>query len=107
KGSGSTPDTYLGLLSVVRRAALLITQALAPFDPNVLPYLTALEFANDAKESRIVADWSRSCWEEVDDLAATGGLDYCTVGRRIILWDTHRPIGRLPEMRDGDFSDSP
>jgi len=42
----------------------------------------------------------------VDDLAATAGLDYTTVGRRILLWDTHRPVGRLPEMRDGDFSDS-
>ena len=107
KGTAGQPDTYLGLLSVVRRAALLVTQALAPFDPNVLPYLTALEFPDDAKESRIVADWSRTCWEEVDDLAATAGLDYTTVGRRIILWDTHRPVGRLPEMRDGDFSDSP
>jgi hypothetical protein len=55
----------------------------------------------------VVADWSRSVWEEVDDLAATAGLDYATVGRRILLWDTHRPVGRLPELRDGDFSDSP
>lgn len=106
-GTAGQPDEYLGLLSVVTRAAMLVTQALAPFDPNVLPYLTALEHPDDAKESRIVADWSRTCWEEVDDLAATAGLDYTTVGRRILLWDTHRPIGRLPEMRDGDFSDSP
>jgi hypothetical protein len=28
-------------------------------------------------------------------------------GRRILYWDTHRPLGRLPEMRDGDFSDPP
>lgn len=107
KGTAGKPDTYLGLLSVVTRANLLVTQALAPYDPNVLPYLTTLNYPDDARESRIVADWSRSCWEEIDDLAATAGLDYTTVGRRIILWDTHRPIGRLPEMRDGDFSDSP
>ena len=107
KGTGGAPDEYLGLLSVVRRAAMLITQGLAPFDPNVLPDLTALEYNNDAKESRFVADWSRTIWEEVDDLAATAGLDYTTVGRRILLWDTHRAIGRLPEMRDGDFSESP
>ena len=106
-GTGGLPDQYLGLLSVVKRAAMLITQALAPYDPNVLPYLTAIEYPDDAKESRVVADWSRSAWEEVDDLAATAGLDYTTVGRRILLWDTHRAIGRLPEMRDGDFSDSP
>jgi hypothetical protein len=106
-GVGDAPDEYLGLLSVVKRAAMLITQALAPYDPNVLPYLTSIEYPSDARESRVVADWSRSVWEEVDDLAATAGLDYATVGRRILLWDTHRPVGRLPELRDGDFSDSP
>ena len=39
-------------------------------------------------------------------MAAHAGIDYCASGRRIVLWDTHNPIGRLPEMRDGDFSDS-
>jgi hypothetical protein len=106
-GTGGEPDQYLGMLSVVKRAASLITQALAPYDPNVLPYLTTIEYPDDARESRVVADWSRSAWEEVDDLAATAGLDYATVGRRILLWDTHRAVGRLPELRDGDFSDSP
>jgi hypothetical protein len=107
EGIAGQPNEYLGLLSVVKRAAMLLTQAFAPYDPNVLPYLTTIEFENDALESRVVAEWSRTAWEEVDDLAATAGLDYTTVGRRIILWDTHRPVGRLPEMRDGDFSDSP
>lgn len=107
KAVGSQPEQSLGVLSVVKRASMLLTQGLAPYDPNVLPYLTAIEYPDDAKEARIVADWSRTVWEEVDDLAATAGLDYTTVGRRILLWDTHRPIGRLPEMRDGDFSNSP
>jgi hypothetical protein len=106
-GTGGKPNEYLGLLSAVKRASMLITQGLAPYDPNVLPYLTTIEYPDDALESRVVADWSRSVWEEVDDLAATAGIDYTTVGRRIIIWDTHRAIGRLPEMRDGDFSDSP
>lgn len=97
----------IGLTSVVNRAKQIIVNALAPFDPNVLPYLTALEFASDARQSRVVPDYSKTAWEEVDDLAATAGLDYTTVGRRIILWDTHRAIGKLPQMRDGDFSNSP
>jgi hypothetical protein len=107
KGTGGKPNEYLGLLSVVERAAMLLIQGLAPYDPNVLPYLTAIQFPDDARESRVVADWSRMVWEEVDDLAATAGLDYTTVGRRILLWDTHQPVGRIPELRDGDFSDSP
>lgn len=97
----------VGLISVVTRAAEIIVNALAPSDPNILPYLTAITTADDAKESRVVPDYSRTAWEDVDDLAATAGLDYTVVGRRIILWDTHVPIGRLPEMRDGDFNDPP
>jgi hypothetical protein len=99
------PGAQLGLSTVVNRAARIIIDALGRGDPNVLGYLTILTNAGDARQSRIVADYSKTAWEEVDDLAATAGLDYVTVGRRIILWDTHNPIGKLPEMRDEHFSD--
>lgn len=97
----------LGLTTVVRRAQRIILNALAPWDPNLIPYLTAIENPNDARQSRVVHDYAKTAWEEVDDLAATAGLDYTVIGRRIMLWDTHEAIGRLPEMRDGDFSDPP
>jgi hypothetical protein len=97
----------VGRKSVVERASRITMNALAPDDPNVLPYLTTLEFPDDAGQSRIVPDYSRTAWEEIDDLAATAGLDYTAVGRRMIFWDTHRPLGRLPEMRDENFSDPP
>lgn len=97
----------LGLTTVVKRATRIAMNALAPYDPNVLPYLTALTFADDARQSRVVADYSQTAWEQIDDLAATAGLDYTVVGRRILLWDTHRAIGRLPEMRDQDFNNPP
>lgn len=97
----------LGLRTVVDRAALILQNALAPDDPNILPYLTTLRSEQDAKQSRVVPDFGCTAWEEIDDLAATAGLDYTAVGRRILLWDTHRAIGRLPEMRDGDFSNPP
>jgi len=96
-----------GLRTVVERAQMIIVNALAPSDPNILPHLTALNGPDDARQSRVVADYSQTAWEQVDDLAATAGLDYTTVGRRIILWDTHRAIGRLPEMRDNDFDQPP
>ena len=102
---GGGPYTILGAGSVVDRALQITLDALAYRDPNVLQYVTALQYPDDAPLSRIVADYSRSAWEEIDDLAATAGLDYTTIGRRIVYWDTHRTIGRLPEMRDGDFSD--
>lgn len=97
----------LGQRSVVERATLILLNALAPDDPNIIPYLTALTYPDDAGQSRVVPDFSRTAWEEVDDMAATAGLDYTTVGRRIMLWDTHRPVGRLPEMRDENFADPP
>lgn len=93
--------------TVVARAQQIAVNALAPYDPNILPYLTVIQFSDDARESRVVADYSRTAFEEIDDLAATAGLDYTVVGRRIIMWDTHRSIGKLPEMRDGDFVDHP
>lgn len=97
-----------GNRSVVERAAIIIQNALAPYDPNVLPYLTVINYPDDdATQSRFVADWAKTAWEEVDDLAATAGLDYTCVGRRIILFDTHRPVGLLAEMREKDFFDSP
>ena len=102
---GGGPYTIIGAGTVVDRALQITLDALAYRDPNVLQYVTAIQYADDAPENRIVQDYSRSAWEEIDDLAATAGLDYTTIGRRIVYWDTHRTIGRLPEMRDGDFSD--
>lgn len=99
------PGAQLGLATVVDRAARIIIDALGRGDPNVLGYLTVLRNAGDAKQSRVVPDYAKTAWEEVDDLASTAGLDYVTIGRRIILWDTHNPIGKLPEMRDEHFSD--
>lgn len=97
----------LGQNTVVERAQRIITNALGYDDPNVLPYLTPITAADDAKNSRIVKDFSKTAWEEIDDLAATAGLDYVTSGRRIILWDTHRPLGRLAEMGNSAFSEEP
>lgn len=96
-----------GLKTVVERAERLVLNALAYDDPNVLPYLTALKFPNDARQSRVMPDYSRMVWEDIDDMASNAGLDYTTVGRRIVLWDTHRAIGRLPELRNESFSAPP
>lgn len=108
-GSGPTgkggPYTILGQNTVVERALQITINALAYQDPNVLPYVTAITNAGDAKQQSVVYDYQKSAWEEIDSLAANKGLDYTTVGRRIIYWDTNRPVGRLPEMRDGDFQD--
>lgn len=99
--------TQVGLPTVVQRARQIIIDALARHDPNVLGYMTTYNFKDDALTSRVVADYSSSAWQVIDDMAANAGLDYTVMGRRIILWDVHRPLGRLPELRDGDFHDPP
>lgn len=96
-----------GLSTVVERGELILRNALAYAEPNVLPYMTPVHTGQDARQSRIVPDYTKTAWEEIDDLAANAGLDYCTVGRRILLWDTHQYLGVLPEMRDSDFSEPP
>lgn len=97
----------VGLKTVVYRSRKILSNALAYDDPNIIPYITTFEFEDDARTSRVVEAFSTTAWEQIDDMAATAGLDYTTVGRRIILNDTHRSIGLLPEMRDGDFGDDP
>lgn len=105
--AGNDIFRHVGKRSVVDRAAIIIANALAYKDPNVLPWLTRFDFPDDAMQSRVVADWSKSAWEEIDSLAATGGLDYSVVGRRIVLHDTHRAVGLLPELRSKDFFTPP
>lgn len=92
-------------VSVVHRAMVIAMNALAYDDPNVMPWLTEISTPGDARQMRAVPDYAKMAWEEIDDLAATAGLDYTTAGRRIMFWDTHRAIGKLPEMRDGHFSE--
>lgn len=96
-----------GIRTVVERAGLIVTNCLSYDDPNLLPYLTIISNSGDAPEARVVPDYAKTAYEEIDDMAANAGLDYTTVGRRIIFWDTHRAIGKLPEMRNGDFSADP
>lgn len=96
-----------GILTVVERAGLILSDALARRDPNVLPYVTQLSYPDDARESRVVPDFGKTAWEEIDDMAANAGLDYSVIGRRIILNDTHRPVGRLPEFRPEYFNQAP
>lgn len=93
--------------TVVSRATRVIQNVLAPDDPNLLAYLTPLNRDDDAKEYRSLPAWSRTAYEEVDDMASNAGLDYTAVGRSILLWGTKHRIGTLPEFRDENLGASP
>ena len=62
---------------------------------NVLPYVTYHQTPTDARTSRYTARYQKTIWEEMDDMAAKGGVDYTAVGRAIHVWDTSKPLGEL------------
>lgn len=94
--------------TVVDRAVRVLQNALAPDDPNILPYLTPLDDMNQsAKQYRTTPAYSRTAFEEIDDMASNAGLDYTVVGRSILLWGTKQRIGTLPEFRDEDLGSPP
>lgn len=94
-------------VSVVDRAARVLQNCLGPDDPNVLQWMQPLMRSDDAKQYRKTPAFSRTAYEEVDDMAANSGLDYTVVGRAILLWGTKHRIGTLPEFRDEDLGSTP
>lgn len=93
--------------SVVARTAAILQNVFAPDDPNVLAYLNVISNTNDAKQYRSVPAYSRTAYEEIDDMAANAGLDYTAVGRSVVVWGTKNRTGLLPEFRDKDLGNSP
>lgn len=93
--------------TVVDRARRVLQNTFAPDDPNVLAYLQVLAREDDAMQYRTTPAYSRTAFEEVDDMAANAGLDYTCVGRSILLWGTKHRIGTLPEFGDDDLGASP
>jgi hypothetical protein len=94
-------------VSVVDRAARVLQNCIGPDDPNVLQWMQPLMRSDDAKQYRKTPAYSRTAYEEVDDMAANSGLDYTVVGRAILLWGTKHRIGTLPEFRDEDLGSTP
>lgn len=93
--------------TVTNRAARILQSVFASDDPNILQYLTLLADSDDAVQYRNLPPYSRTAYEEIDDMASNSGLDYVAVGRAILLWGTKRRIGTLPEFRDKDLGSSP
>lgn len=102
--SGNSPTAGA---TVVNRAMRILLNTLAPDDPNVLAYLQVLAQPDDATQYRSTPAYSRTAFEEIDDMAANAGLDYTAIGRAILLWGTKHRIGTLPEFRDKDLGSPP
>lgn len=98
--------------SVLDRMERVFTQELArkeALDPpiNVLPYLRILRSTDpenpDAGTTARTLKYEMTVFEHLDAMAARGGIDYTTVGRSILLFDVHNPIGQTPPLTRNDF----
>jgi hypothetical protein len=72
---------------------------------NVLRFLDVRTDAATTKTSRFTYPYQSSVWEEIDYMAQRLSLDYTTIGRRIVIFDTHAVLSRLQMLTDKDFTD--
>lgn len=70
---------------------------------NVLPYLTVHHFPNEAGTSAVTQKFQMTVGEHLQYTARHGGIDFCTIGRAIHIWDTSRPIHQTRLVTDADF----
>lgn len=74
------PANILPFLDVRRSETLLTRSDTQAFQMNVADHIEAL---------------------------AEGGLDFTTVGRRLVLWDSAEPLGRTRTLTEADFTGEP
>lgn len=103
-------NAYPNIVTTVGRAENILRTELerreAPNENppiNVLPHLQVLTNSDMARTSRVTQAYQATVFEDMDSLAAYSGLDYTVVGRRIVLFDRHRALGRTPTVTQADF----
>ena len=77
-------------------------EALSP-PINVLPYVTTYTTPNDAQTSRKTVPFQSTVFQDIDSMAHRVGMDYVTIGRRILLFDTHTVWAKTPQVTEADF----
>lgn len=71
---------------------------------NVLPHLRAYESESDPRTTRSTEAGEKYVFDELDDLAWRGGIDYGVAGRMIYLMDTDTPVGQTRRLTSSDFT---
>lgn len=70
---------------------------------NVVPHLDVRNNPNEARTAAKTLPYEMSVLTHLKNFARTGGIDFTAVGRRIVIWDVSRHIGRLRTMTSADF----
>lgn len=82
-----------GPFYVINTADAMVRAAFSEADPNVLAHLTTLGANTGGAVVRDVQARSGYYFDDLDALADQG-INFTTVGRRIILWPEHLTLGR-------------
>lgn len=93
-------ETVTGRIERIIRAEVARKEALGY---NILDFLDVRHFAGEAKTSAVTKAYESTVWEHLDSLAAKSGIDYVTVGRQLVIWDTSNPIGQTRMATENDF----
>jgi hypothetical protein len=78
---------------------------------NILPHVQYVYATRagvtDAGTAAHTMPYESNVFNHIDGLAARGGLDYTVVGRRIIFFDVHQPLGQTAQVTAADFIGDP
>lgn len=105
-------NSYPNTTTVIQRMTSILEHELERMEDqsppiNVLPHVRVLAGEHDARTARSSMPWEFTVYEHMDNLAANAGLDYCTVGRSLVLWDTRTPVGQTHPISRDDFIGEP
>jgi hypothetical protein len=106
------PNNSLALDRVKRimNAEMARKEALDP-PANILPWVEYVYASSpgvtDAGTSSHTLPYESTVFNHIDALAARGGLDYTVVGRKIIFFDVHQPLGQTAQVTAKDFIGDP
>jgi uncharacterized membrane protein YgcG len=70
---------------------------------NIVPFLDIRTDVDSSSTSRNTLPFEKTLWEEIDDMAARSGVDYTSVGRSLLVFDTDYLLGRTVPLTDADF----
>lgn len=101
-------NAYPRIGYATERMRKIITTELArkeALDPpiNVLPHLRISTNKSTTKTSRKTVKFEKYVFEELDSLAAKGGIDYTVVGRALYINSVKDVIGEGPSLTSADF----
>lgn len=73
-----------------------------PYGAN-LGNIVVQQNTKTAKTTRVSEKFSQYVWDDMEELAARGGMDYTVVNRSLYLFDTHQFLGMGRRLTDADF----